>query len=129
MVAGVGKEPRGSLRFFPAAVVSVTVNVGEAAVVEEVKRQVGLDRTIEGSQRNALVSASEWVSRVDVSVASDAENGCVGLAGDVSRRLFAHFTDQNPSMARGELVGGVDFGITAGAEKGRVRPAKERGGC
>lgn len=61
------------------------------------------------------MTASEGISRVNIVVASEAESGGVSLAGYMSRSLLANFTDPNASMARGEFVGGVNFGVTAKA--------------
>lgn len=42
--------------------------------------------------------------------------------------MLADFTQPNTSVTRRKLVGGVDFGVTVGAEKRGVSPAEEGGG-
>lgn len=73
------------------------------------------------------MAASEWVGRVDITVAGDAECRGVGLAGDVSRGLLADFTDPDAAVTRREFVSSMDLGVAAYTEEGRVSAAEESG--
>lgn len=74
------------------------------------------------------MAAGEWIGGVDVSVARDAERGCVGFARDVSGGLFADLAEQDSLVARGEFVSRVDFSVALAAEKRRVRAAVQSRG-
>ncbi|KAL0557577.1 hypothetical protein IC582_006124 [Cucumis melo] len=73
------------------------------------------------------MTSCEGISRVNIVVASEAESGGVSLTGYMSRSLLTDFTNPNTSMARGELVGCVNFGVTSKAKESRVSSAEESG--
>lgn len=87
---------------------------------------VGYDGgVVEGSYREPLVSPSERISRVDVTVAGDAERGGVGFARYVRRCLLADLAHPNTSVAGSELVNGMNFGVARDAKESRVGSAEE----
>ena len=126
----VREQPRRRLGLFETG---ISVKIGEATVVGKNVDGVGLSsgsdrgRVVEGQHGNPLVAASEGIGGVDIAVASDAEGGSVGLAGDMSWSVLADLAYPDPGVAGGELVGGVDLGITADTQKGGVGAAEKSG--
>ncbi|KAF1871202.1 hypothetical protein Lal_00019994 [Lupinus albus] len=127
----VRKQPRSGLSLIGADV-SISIISEETVIVVgeviEVRFNGVKGLVIEGRDRYALMASGEWISSVDVAVASEAERSSISLACDVSRSLFANITESDTWMTGGELVGGVDIGVACGAEEGGVRAAIEGGG-
>lgn len=83
-------------------------------------------RIVEGLNSGAVMTTSEGINRVDVSIAGRAESGGVGVAGDGGGSLLTDLAKPDTWVARaGESV---DLGITAETEEGSVVSAEESSG-
>lgn len=77
---------------------------------------------------DALVAASQWVSRVNIGIAGDTESSSVGLAHDDGRGLFTNLAHPDALVAGSEFISAVNFGVAVETEESRVGSAVD-GGC
>lgn len=73
------------------------------------------------------MAAGQWVSRVNIGIASDTKSRSISFARDHSRSLFTNLAHPDAVMARSEFVGAVNFGVAGETEKSRVRSAIDGG--